>query len=168
MPIASATVRVPGTTANLGPGFDTLGLALRLYNRITVRRSDRRGVGITSPIDEPSRGPATAMLQEAATAFFRTAKKPSFGFDIAIEGEVPLARGLGSSVTARLGCTAALNRIVGEPLPDSRQARLQRLYSGAKYVTAMNSSVIPLPAREGDDLVELVDDLVTAIYGEES
>ncbi len=123
MPIASATVRVPGTTANLGPGFDTLGLALRLYNRITVRRSDRRGIGITSPIDEPSRRPATAMLQEAATAFFRAARKPSFGFDISIEGDVPLARGLGSSVTARLGCTAALNRMVGEPL--DREALFQ-------------------------------------------
>jgi transcription-repair coupling factor (superfamily II helicase) len=65
--------------------------------------------------------------------------------------------------------TAGTNlRIVGEPLPDSRQARLQRVYPGAKYVTAMNSSVIPLPAREGDDLVEWVDDLATAIYGEES
>ncbi|MFM6968369.1 MAG: transcription-repair coupling factor [Microbacteriaceae bacterium] len=65
--------------------------------------------------------------------------------------------------------TAGTNlRIVGEPLPDSRQLRLQRLYSGAKYVTAMNSSVIPMPAREGDDLIEWVDELVTAVYGEES
>jgi transcription-repair coupling factor (superfamily II helicase) len=65
--------------------------------------------------------------------------------------------------------TAGTNlRIVGEPLPDSRQLRLQRLYSGAKYVTAMNSAVIPMPAREGDDLITWVDELVTAVYGEES
>jgi homoserine kinase len=123
MPTPSATVRVPGTTANLGPGFDTLGLALKLYNRITVRRIERRGIVITSSIEEASRGPATAMLQEAAAAFFRAAKKPSFGFEIAIEGEVPLARGLGSSVTARLGCVAALNQMVSEPL--DREALFQ-------------------------------------------
>ena len=123
MPTLSSTVRVPGTTANLGPGFDTLGIALKLHNRITVHPTDRRGIVITSPIDEASRGPATTMLQEAATAFFRAAKKPSFGFEIAITGEVPLARGLGSSVTARLGCTAALNRMVGEPL--DREALFQ-------------------------------------------
>ena len=59
-------------------------------------------------------------------------------------------------------------RIVGEALPDSRQTRLQRLYAGAKYVTTMNSSIVPMPAREGDELVAWVDDLVTAIYGDES
>lgn len=119
----SATVRVPGTTANLGPGFDTLGLALRLYNRVTVTRQVRRGVQLVSPISEESRGPATAMLSEASKLFFRRARKPAFGFDIAIGGDVPLARGLGSSVTARLGCVAALNALEGEPL--DRQDLLQ-------------------------------------------
>jgi len=56
------------------------------------------------------------MLTEAAQAFFRAARKPAFGCEIAIDGDVPLARGLGSSVTARLGCVAALNRLTGEPL----------------------------------------------------
>lgn len=121
--LPSSTVRVPGTTANLGPGFDTLGLALRLYNRIRVRRADRRGIVITSAIEEGSRGPATTMLQQAAAAFFRAARRPSFRFEISIEGDVPLARGLGSSVTARLGCVAALNRMVGEPL--DREALFQ-------------------------------------------
>ena len=74
---------------------------------------------------------------------------------------------------AQLGITDLVTtgtnlRIVGEPLPDSRQMRLQRLYSGAKYVTTMNSSIIPMPAREGDDLVAWVDELVTEVYGEES
>ncbi len=112
----SATVRVPGTTANLGPGFDTLGLALRLYNRVRVEQRTGRGVVIASPISEESRGPATAMLTEAAKAFFRAASTSSFGMAVSIEGDVPLARGLGSSVTARLGCVAALNQICGEPL----------------------------------------------------
>lgn len=113
---ASASVRVPGTTANLGPGFDTLGLALRFYNRCEVTRRAARGVNIVSPIAEDARAGATAMLTEASKLFFRRAKVPAFGFDIALTGDVPIARGLGSSVTARLGCVAALNRLVGEPL----------------------------------------------------
>jgi homoserine kinase len=113
---SSASVRVPGTTANLGPGFDTLGLALNLYNHITVTKAAGRAITITSPISEDSRGPATAMLTEAAKAFFKAARQPSFGFQIAITGDVPLARGLGSSVTARLGCVAALNQLTKEPL----------------------------------------------------
>jgi len=113
---SSVSVRVPGTTSNLGPGFDSLGLALRLFNRVSARRLPRRGVTITSPISDEARGPATQMLTEAAQAFFRAARKPAFGCEIAIDGDVPLARGLGSSVTARLGCVAALNRLTGEPL----------------------------------------------------
>lgn len=115
-PGGSASVRVPGTTANLGPGFDTLGLALRFYNRCEVTRRAARGVNIVSPIAEDARAGATAMLAEASKLFFRRAKVPAFGFDIALTGDVPIARGLGSSVTARLGCVAALNRLVGEPL----------------------------------------------------
>lgn len=114
--LESVTVRVPGTTANLGPGFDTLGLALQCYNRSTVTRCPGRGVTITSTIADEARAGATAMLTEAAKLFFRRARRPGFGFDIALTGEVPIARGLGSSVTARLGCVAALNVLCGEPL----------------------------------------------------
>jgi homoserine kinase len=112
----SATVRVPGTTANLGPGFDTLGLAVRLYNFVEVQPVAKRGVEITSPISDEARAGATAMLSESAALFFKRAKKKSFGFRISLTGEVPIARGLGSSVTARLGVVAALNELTGAKL----------------------------------------------------
>lgn len=57
-----ATVRIPGTTANLGSGFDTLGLAVALYNRATVQRRTDRRIDITSPIAEAARAGALAML----------------------------------------------------------------------------------------------------------
>ena len=111
-----AIVRVPGTTANLGSGFDTLGLAVALHNRATVTRRPGRGATVTSPIPEDARAGATAMFEAAAAAFFKAAKVRGFGFDIHIAGEVPMARGLGSSVTARLGCVAGLNALSGSPL----------------------------------------------------
>ena len=121
--MTSATVRIPGTTANLGSGFDTLGLAVALYNRATVRRRDDRRVEITSPIAEDARAGALAMLEEAATAFFKKTRAQRFGVDLHLAGDVPIARGLGSSVTARLGCVAGLNALAGSPL--DRQGLLE-------------------------------------------
>ena len=124
MPLmTSATVRIPGTTANLGSGFDTLGLAVALYNRATVRRRSDRRVEITSPIAEDARAGALAMLEEAAAAFFKKTHAQRFGVDLHLAGDVPIARGLGSSVTARLGCVAGLNALAGSPL--DRQGLLE-------------------------------------------
>ena len=120
---AVATVRVPGTTANLGSGFDTLGLAVAFYNRAKVRRRADRRIEITSPIAEASRAGALAMLEEAAGAFFKKTRRARFGADIHLSGDVPIARGLGSSVTARLGCVAGLNALCGSPL--DRQGLLE-------------------------------------------
>lgn len=99
----SVTVRIPATTANLGPGYDCLGVALQIYNRVTVRR---RGGG--APVPE--------MAAEAARAFFETAKLPAWEFDFTIAGDVPRSRGLGSSVTVRLGILHGLNALSGAPL----------------------------------------------------
>jgi homoserine kinase len=98
----SVRVRVPATSANLGPGFDSLGVALRLYNTTTVTRG---------------RGPALGdMALEAADLFFRKTKTKSFAFHWVVEGDVPRSRGLGSSVTVRLGILHGLNELVGRPL----------------------------------------------------
>jgi homoserine kinase len=104
----SATIQIPATTANLGPGFDCLGIALALYNRVTVERS-------TDSAPE-----LTPMANEAAAAFFRTAGIAPFPFHCHIDGEVPRSRGLGSSVTVRLGLLHGLNKLTGAPLNDRR------------------------------------------------
>jgi len=112
----SVVIRVPGSTSNLGPGFDSLGIALRAYNRVEVTPRAGRAPRITSKIGDSDRGPATQLIAEAARAFSRRARKPIPGFDIHLSGDVPIARGLGSSVTVRLGTIAALNVLSGNPL----------------------------------------------------
>ncbi len=63
--------------------------------------------------------------------------------------------------------TAGANlRVAGVELADSRQTRLVRLYSGARYVSAMSACLVPMPNRDGDELLEWVRDFVEAIYGE--
>ena len=56
------------------------------------------------------------MLRECARMFFRRTNVTEFGFRWSVEGEVPISRGLGSSVTIRLGILAALNELSGRPL----------------------------------------------------
>jgi homoserine kinase len=96
------TIRVPATTANLGPGYDCLGVALQIYNRVTVTQSGDTG---TNP-----------MVAAVSESFFAAGKSGAFPFSWKIEGDVPRSRGMGSSVTVRLGLLHALNELSGKPL----------------------------------------------------
>ena len=89
------TIRVPATTANLGPGYDCLGVALKLYNYVTVARGEPAEIH--------------SMAVEAGGAFFAESGATPFQFTWRIEGDVPQSRGLGSSVTVRMGLLHGLN-----------------------------------------------------------
>jgi homoserine kinase len=97
------TVQVPASTSNLGPGFDCLGAALRLYSFVTVIRSG-----------SDHRRPH--MIDEAARVFFKESRVRPFRFSCDIRGDVPAARGLGGSACLRLGLLHGLNRLAGNPL----------------------------------------------------
>jgi homoserine kinase len=100
------TVRVPATSANLGPGFDCLGVALDLHNGVTIERGPRSG--------------PDAMVDAAAAAFFQTSGQSEFAFSWSIEGDIPRSRGLGSSVAVRLGILHGLNQLASTPLDDTQ------------------------------------------------
>lgn len=104
----SITVQVPASTSNLGPGYDCLGVALQLYNRVTVHRL------------EASRAAHDEMAERAAAAFFGAAGIAPFPFGWHAEGDVPRSRGLGSSVTVRLGVLLGLNTLAEAPLLPER------------------------------------------------
>lgn len=95
------TVRVPASTSNLGPGFDCLGVALRIYNQVTLRceRSEL--------LPEIVRG--------AAEVFFQAAKVRPFEFSCTITGQIPPSRGLGSSAAVRVGVLQGLNELAQNP-----------------------------------------------------
>ena len=98
------TVRVPASTSNLGAGFDCLGVALRVYNSVTIKRSASRN-------QQPS-----AIVCEAADRFFKQARLRGFRISCSIAEQIPRSRGLGSSATVRAGVLVALNRVSGNPL----------------------------------------------------
>src|SRR6476646_10480314 len=98
------TVRVPASTSNLGPGYDCLGVALRLYNSVTVVRS------------KVPRASHPQIVSDAAERFFKKTRRRVFSFSCSIGEQIPRCRGLGSSATVRLGILLALNHLSGKPL----------------------------------------------------
>jgi len=98
------TVGVPASTSNLGPGFDCLGVALRIYNNVTVaRRASRQHLH-------------PRIVSDAADRFFKQSRRRAFPFSYSVTENIPPSRGLGSSATIRLGVLLALNRLSGNPL----------------------------------------------------
>src|SRR5439155_11937436 len=93
-PARRSPARDPATSANLGPGFDCLGLALDLWASITV--------GSDSP--KAGRDPMASMAAIAArNVFDQTGFKPEGAFGAHYEGDIPISRGLGASAIARVG-----------------------------------------------------------------
>lgn len=77
---------------------------------------------LSSPLAVTDRVRLTVMLEQAAQLFFRRKGAASFGVEVAITGDVPIARGLGASATARVGLLAGVNALAG-----TRLTRLQLL-----------------------------------------
>src|SRR5262249_58552047 len=98
------TVRVPASTSNIGAGYDCLGVALRLYNSVTMVRG------------KIHRTSHSRIVSDAAERFFKQTRRRAFSFSFSIVEQIPRCRGLGSSATVRLGVLLGLNRLTGDPL----------------------------------------------------
>jgi homoserine kinase len=109
--MSAVSVRVPASLSNLGPGFDCLGVALRLYNVIKVERTAKQHS-------------LPGVFDEAAEIFFNRSRVRPFRFSCSVRENVPRTRGLGSSATVRLGLLHALNRLAGDRLDRSDLFRL--------------------------------------------
>ncbi|GIK56243.1 MAG: homoserine kinase [Chloroflexi bacterium] len=119
--MTQVTVSIPATSANLGPGFDCLGLALALYNRITF----------TAVPPTPSPPPLTItvsgvdahkvatdesnLVYQCANIIFDKAGQRPSPLHIHQENNIPVGSGLGSSSTAVLGGMLAANELVARP-----------------------------------------------------
>jgi homoserine kinase len=125
----SVIVRVPGSTSNCGAGFDSLGLALALYNRVSLRRTAGSAGAAAQPA-RPADARAQDMVAKAAAAFFAASARPPEGFSYRIEGDVPPARGLGSSVTVLAGVLAGLDALHGAGFSRPRLVALATALEG--------------------------------------
>lgn len=123
--VSSVTVKVPGTTANLGPGFDCIGAALSIYNQFTFTRLDEGLIiQVTGAEAERVQTDESNLIYQAFIKLYQYINQPVPGVKIEIGLGVPLARGLGSSATAIVGGLVAANRLAGEPLSQGEVAQL--------------------------------------------
>jgi len=117
-----ARVRVPASTSNIGSGFDTLGLAVNVGTRLTLRLSEG-GVELRG---EPDRvgDSARALVVEAAALFYEAIGRAASGMRVEIGGDAPIGRGLGASAGLRVGVLAGLNALHGGVLDRAEIAEL--------------------------------------------
>jgi len=119
------TIKVPATSANLGPGFDALGLALDLWNEAEFIPTENNKISITIEGEGYDKLPTdqTNAVVEAALQVFQLAGKPCHGMRIHCINRVPLGSGLGSSSAALLTGMLGANAMLGDPF--SRQEILK-------------------------------------------
>lgn len=115
------SVTVPATSANLGPGFDCLGLALTLYNEIVLTKSDDRQTAVTLSGEGDDHIPldGTNLVLQGMRHVFVHLKLDPGPLHIAQQNGIPVASGLGSSSAALVGGMLAANAWAGGGL--SRQ-----------------------------------------------
>jgi homoserine kinase len=130
-------VEVPASSANLGAGYDCLGVALGLTNRVEVEvRGWSRGE-IELTVDGEGSGELAAdrtnrcvLGIEAALREVRGEIPEGVGWRISMANEIPLARGLGSSAAATVAGLVAGNHLLGEPLTSADLLRLATAIEG--------------------------------------
>ncbi len=111
--LAMLSIKVPASSANLGPGFDCLALALKIYCLFEVQRKDEPGVSISLSGEGSQDLPS-----EEKNLFFQVFKRVLSlrgleppGLRVRIDNSIPLGRGLGSSSTAVVAGIVAADRI---------------------------------------------------------
>ncbi len=107
-------VRVPATTANLGPGFDCLGLALDLWNIVQVEPI-ARGLQMTCHPEDPILPcDGRNLVIQSMRRVYRRARKPFPPLHVRIDCHIPIGRGLGSSASAIVAGVLAANALLDE------------------------------------------------------
>jgi homoserine kinase len=164
------TVKVPASTSNLGPGFDALGLALGLYNELTLEEEDAPGPSVVEIEGEGAqslpRGPEN-MIVKAANAIVGGRQHGRLRFTAV--NRIPLARGLGSSAAAIVSGLLAAHELFKPTGLETRDlfqyaATLEghpdnaapALYGGLTVTVKKHKSVEPFALKVHKDLCAAV------------
>ncbi|MTJ52076.1 homoserine kinase [Anabaena sp. UHCC 0253] len=118
--VSHIAVKVPATTANLGPGFDCIGVALKLYNEFKFTTLDDQGliIQVSGTEAEKVQTDESNLLYQAFVKLYQYIEQTPPSVKIEIKLGVPLARGLGSSATAIVGGLVAANELAGSPVSE--------------------------------------------------
>ena len=118
------SVKVPATTANIGPGFDCMGMALPIYNTVTIEETVLPGTGVEINIISESDAVSDISLEhipqdenslvyKAVELLYNSIGQTPGELKITIKSEIPVARGLGSSASVIIGALMAAYELLG-------------------------------------------------------
>ena len=125
------TVKVPASSANLGPGFDTLGLALGLYDTVDVEVIPQGlEVEIFGEGEDDLPRDGSHLVVKAIRAGLKAADVDVPGLRVVCHNNIPQSRGLGSSAAAAVAGVAAANGLAGFPLDDAQVVQLSSAFEG--------------------------------------
>jgi homoserine kinase len=113
-------VKVPASTANLGPGFDCLGLALDLYAWIEMDFARKTSIQLHGDQMRGIPADKSNLIYKVAQMVFAEAGVHHPELEIGMYSEIPLTRGLGSSASAIIGGMAAANALIGSVLTQDK------------------------------------------------
>lgn len=117
-------IRVPATTANLGPGFDCLGLALNIWNEISFKSAEKISYQVTGEGAEKLNKGSRNLLTKAFTHVFEVCGKEPKGAAIFAHNEIFMNSGLGSSAAAILAGLFGANEMLGKPMNEKLLLKL--------------------------------------------
>ena len=124
------SVKVPASSANIGPGFDCLGLALPIYDTITIEETVLPGTGIEINLmaeDEAMDDMAfenipkdeNSLIYKAVELLYNSIGQEPSELKINVQSQIPIARGLGSSAAIIVGGLLAANKLLGNPADET-------------------------------------------------
>jgi homoserine kinase len=107
---------VPATSANLGPGFDCLGLALDVWNEVAFTPAEKLTHHVTGEGAEKLNKGSRNLLTKAYAYLYETCGRPVEGVAIEAHNLIPMSSGLGSSAAAISAGLFGANEMLGKPL----------------------------------------------------
>ena len=126
-----ARVTVPGSTANLGPGFDTLGLAVGIYDTVEVEvTASGLEVEIFGEGANDLPRDASHLVVKAINSALHAADAHAPGLKVTCTNNIPQSRGLGSSASAAVAGVIAGNTLAGSPLSTDDVIQLSSAFEG--------------------------------------
>ena len=149
-------VTIPATSANLGPGFDALGLALTLYNEVEVSAASETTVAVEG--EGAGRLPSSDknVIVRAMRLVYEAAGRRAESWAIRCVNRIPPARGLGSSAAAWVGGIAAANALLGSPLDRAAMLKLAARAEGhPDNVAAAVYGGLTVASGDGETVVAL-------------
>ena len=122
------TVSVPATSANLGPGFDTLGLAVNLQNKVKITPSKFHSVSLKGEGSDNPRLKDNNMFINIFNDFYKSIGSNKQQFRFEFHNTIPLSRGLGSSSAVIISAIASAHAVADVELSRQKLLNLALLY----------------------------------------